>query len=322
MDQALRTMERNNRVGVGIDMGGTMIKIGLVHDGLIISNTRLAADAHVSLHERLNEVGDAVDALLQQTRHVPMGIGLAFPGIVDVRTNRILSDYVKYPDARALDLSAWAQQRWGLPLVVENDARAALLGEWQYGAGRGCNSLVLVTLGTGFGSAALMEGHMLRGKHQLAGNLGGHMTLNLHGKVCNCGNIGCLESECSSWALEQHVREMPGFAASIFNRTADVSFRAVFAAARQGDAFALQVLEHCLKTWSLGIISLIHAYDPERVILGGGIMQSGDIIIPHVQNMVARHSWVSHEPPDIVSAGHVEFAAILGLYHLLAGIND
>src|SRR3990170_7444612 len=108
----------------------------------------------------------------------------------------------------------WAMERWGVPLVLENDARAALVGEWQYGAGKDCDNVVLITLGTGVGTAALINGKLLHGKHFLAGSLGGHMSINLHGDVCNCGNLGCVESEASTWALQKLVTRDRNFHSS------------------------------------------------------------------------------------------------------------
>lgn len=306
-----------NEVGVVIDMGGTMIKIGLVAEGQILAHTKVDAQSSMSLAQRLQDVGDVIDGLLRERGLTPIGVGLAFPGIVDAGNRRILSRYVKYPDAQDFDLTAWADRRWGVPLAVENDARAALVGEWQYGAGQRCDNLVLVTLGTGFGSAVLLDGRLLRGRNHVAGNLGGHMTINVHGSMCNCGNIGCLETESSAWALGDYVRQQPGFAGSVLAREPDVTFKAVFAGSRAGDVLAKDVLAHCLKVWSLGIISLIHAYDPERIIIGGGIMKSQDVIVPAVREMIARHSWVKDNVPEIVPAAQTEFAGALGMYYAL-----
>lgn len=314
-------MAAGQEVGIGIDMGGTRIKIGVVHDGKILYNTKVEAAAHVSLQQRLSELADIIDQVLLKPGYRLTGIGVAFPGIVDSVNSRILSKYVKYPDAQGVDLRLWAQQRWNVPLVAENDARAALVGEWQYGAGKDCNDLLLVTLGTGVGTAVMMDGRMLRGKHYLAGNLGGHMTINLNGNVCNCGNIGCLESEGSTWALDRNIRHAPGFHNSALSKADELSFHAVFTLANEGDALALQTRDHCLRAWSLGIISLVHAYDPQRIVIGGGIMKSKDLILPYVKEMVDRYSWSKDNGVEIVAAEQVEFAGILGMYHLITEYN-
>jgi glucokinase len=281
------------KVGIGIDMGGTRIKIGLVRNGEIRATTLLPASAHVNLHDRLNEIGEAVDQLLTNEKCEPLGVGLAFPGIVDSHNNRILSRYVKYPDAQRVDLSAWANARWGIRLALENDARAALVGEWQYGAGKGCDNLVLITLGTGVGTAAMINGKLLHGKHYLAGNLGGHMSINLNGDICNCGHLGCVESEASTWALDNLVKRSADYPSSALANEPEINFNVVFQHARQSDKLAMNIQEHSLRAWSLAIINLILAYDPERVVIGGGIMKSKDLVIPYTKRMISKDTWIN-----------------------------
>ncbi len=307
-------------IAIGIDLGGTRTKIGLVKDDHLIAHAKIKAVTESNLLDHLGEVAEIVDQLMaQEGLHTNdlSGVGLAFPGIVDSQRMKILSRYVKYTDAHALDLKQWAKDRWKIPLVLENDARAALLGEWQYGAGKGSDNLVLVTLGTGVGTAVLIEGKLLRGKHFMAGNLGGHMTINLHGSVCNCGNIGCLESEASTWVLPHQIENAAGYAQSQLAGEKEVNFHRIFALAQQGDDLAVHIRDHCLKAWSLGIISLIHAYDPEKLVIGGGIMQSKDDILPVIQTMVRKHAWATEENIAIVPAVQVEFAGILGVSYLV-----
>jgi glucokinase len=309
-------------VGIGVDMGGTKIKIGLVSGGKLVASTHMEALAHETLAERLTEIGNAVDMLLQKHGAKPSGIGIAFPGIVDSDRMKILSRYVKYPDAQEVNLSGWAMERWGIPLVLENDARAALVGEWQYGAGKDCDNLVLITLGTGVGSAVLLNGKLLKGKHYLAGNLGGHMSINLHGDTCNCGATGCLETEGSSWALERQVKTSPDYLTSALFLDKEMNFGTLFTRARQGDKLAIVLRDNGLKAWSAGIINLILAYDPERVVIGGGIMKSKDIIIPYVSQMIKKHPWLSGSAVELVAAEQVDYAGIVGMYHLIRLFNQ
>lgn len=305
------------KVAIGVDMGGTTIKLGLIRNGDVVAQGSLPAASHVNLVTRLEEIANRVDALLAENSAVPMGIGIAFPGIIDNIQYKVLSKYVKYPDAQDVDFSQWAAVRWNIPVAVENDAKAALIGEWQFGNGKGANDLVLITLGTGVGSAVMMDGRLLSGRNFTAGNLGGHMTINIHGKVCTCGNIGCVETEGSTWALTDEVRNAPEFSRSSLSKESDINFKNLFAHAAQGDILASQVRDKCLKTWSLGIINLIHAFDPERVVIGGGIMESQHIVLPHIQRMITTHAWVKDNPPELRAAAHPQTAALLGMYHVL-----
>ncbi len=306
------------RVDIGIDMGGTRIKVGLVSEGMMIASMTVPASAHETLEARLESLATEIDNLLRQHDAQPLGVGIAFPGIVDPENLKILSKYVKYPDAQGFDLSRWSHRHWGVPAALENDARAALLGEWQFGAGRGCDDLVLITLGTGVGSAVLLNGKILRGRHFIAGNLGGHLSINLYGCECNCGNTGCVESEASTWALQSLLDRSPLRNVSILKDNKEVSFNAVFAAAKDGDALALEIKESCLKAWSLAIINLILSYDPQRVIIGGGIMNSGDQVIAYVRKMMTKNTWLTNNEVELVAAEQIEFAAIFGMHYMLA----
>ncbi|MDN5217084.1 ROK family protein [Fulvivirgaceae bacterium BMA12] len=304
-------------VSIGIDMGGTKIKIGLVNAGRLLASKIIDASSNVGFEERLKDLQQEVDGLLTNHRCTPNGIGIAFPGIVDSDRDKIISDYVKYPDAQKVDIRQWASYHWGISAKLENDSRAALLGEWQYGAGKGCDNLVLITLGTGVGTAVLLEGKLLRGKHYLAGNLGGHMSVNIYGKRCNCGNIGCLESESSTWALRDRIVQSPHFQESTLASEKDLDFHTVFKKAEEGDLLAGQIKENSLKAWSLGIINLIHAYDPEKIVIGGGIMKSKEIILPYVKKMIKKHSWLKTGQIAVTPAKQLEYAGILGMGYLL-----
>ncbi len=305
------------KVTVGVDMGGTKIKLGLIDDGNVVAQASFGASSHINLITRLAETGDKVDELLAENNAEPTGIGIAFPGIIDNVRYKVLSKYVKYPDAQDVDFSQWAIERWNIPVAVENDAKAALIGEWKFGSGKGSNDLVLITLGTGVGSAVMIGGNVLSGRNFIAGNLGGHMTINMHGRICNCGNIGCLETEGSTWSLADEVKNAPLFFTSSLSKERDIDFKNLFQHAAEGDVLAEQVRDKCLKTWSLGVINLIHAFDPEKVVIGGGIMESHHILLPHIRRMINTHSWVKDNPPELVAATHPQLAGLLGMYHLL-----
>lgn len=300
-------------------MGGTNIKLGLIKDGVIITRVSLPASSHLSLATRLADMSISIDALLEEHQAQPIGIGIAFPGIIDSVHLKVLSEYVKYPDAQDFDFRQWATEKWGIPLALENDAKAALIGEWQFGNGRQSKDLVLITLGTGVGSAVMIDGRVLSGRNFIAGNLGGHMTINLHGNICNCGNVGCLETEGSTWALANAVKNIDNdqFVQSSLSKESNHDFKVLFDHASNGDALAAHIRDKCLKAWSLGIINLIHAFDPERVVIGGGVMESHHLLLPHIARMIASHSWVKRHPPELVVAAHPQTAGMLGMYHIV-----
>ncbi|HET6556697.1 MAG TPA: ROK family protein [Prolixibacteraceae bacterium] len=309
-------MERETmKHSIAIDLGGTIIKVGLLKDGQLIDHMEIHAHSSSGLRSELTELEAAINQILwsnQLQKEDILGIGFSFAGLVDSVNNRILSTNHKYDDGPEIDLVAWARDRWNCPLVAENDARMALLGEWQYGAGKGHRDLVMVTLGTGIGTAVLIRGELLRGEHFQAGNLGGHFVINHHGTLCTCGNIGCVESEASTWRLPSLLKEHPGFSESTLRNEEVLDFKALFHHAENNDRVACEVLSHSLSAWAAAIISMIHAFDPEMVILSGGIMKSSAIILPALQQKVNTLAWTPWGKVQLAEAHHPDAAALYG----------
>ncbi len=305
---------------IAIDLGGTIIKIGLLKSGELFDRKEIPAQSAAGLKAQLPEMQLAIDQILQANQVQPeavLGIGFSFAGLVDSSQNRILSTNQKYDDGPETDLVAWAKTNWNCPLFAENDARMALLGEWQHGAGMGCENLVMVTMGTGIGSAVLIEGKLLKGKHFQAGNLGGHFVIDHHGTACTCGNIGCVEAEASTWRLPSLLKEHPEFNSSAMKNEPVLDFKALFHHAENGNKVANDVLEHCLSAWAAGIITMIHAFDPEMIILSGGIMKSSSIILPYLQERVNQHAWTPWGKVILVEAKFPDSAALYGADYLV-----
>ncbi|MGB0051382.1 MAG: ROK family protein, partial [Terracidiphilus sp.] len=209
-------------------------------------------------------------------------------------------------------LQSWSRESLGLPLFAENDARMALLGEAYAGAGRGFENTVMITLGTGIGGVAMIEGKLLRGKHAQAGCIGGHLPVRLDGRKCTCGAIGCAEAEASGWALPLLVKEWAGVENSPLNRCENIGFRELFTEAARGDKIACEIRDHCLRVWATVTVGLVHAYDPEIVIFGGGVMKSADEILPYIQSHVHRYAWTPWGKVEVRAAELGGNAALLG----------
>lgn len=305
---------------LAMDLGGTRLKIGLVDDGKIVKDTVIPANSSNGLIPRLPAIVVSVNKLLKDTKTEQgdlSGLGISVPGIVDTHDMRVLSINKKFEDISEIDFNAWSQNNWGIPSILENDARSALIGEWQYGAGKGCDNIVLITLGTGIGGAALIEGKLLYGKHFQAGCLGGHFTVNIHGRKCTCGNTGCVESEASSWVLPELFRTHPDFKQSNMGEETLPDFELLTGLVQKGDKMAVEIMNHCLDAWSAGIVSMIHAYDPELVIIGGGVMKSKNLILPHIRQNVEQNAWAPWGKIRVESAHFTDWAGMLGVTYLL-----
>jgi glucokinase len=251
----------------------------------------LPAASDQPLTDRLGALAGALRRVCDRAGVSPkdcQGVGISYPSIIDTAGARILDQFGKYGDASEFDMRAWASHEFGLPLAIDNDARMALIGEWRRGAGMGCDNLAMITLGTGIGAAAIMNGQVLRGAHGQSGILGGHLTVRAGGRLCVCGNRGCAEAEASTWALGQICRDAGVPCQDASGRELD--YASIFEQAAAGVAWAVDIRDRSLEIWAATAVNLIHAYDPEQVILGGGIMGSGHVILPYVEEYVARYA--------------------------------
>ena len=301
---------------LAVDFGGTHIAYGVVEDRTLTFHQAF----EVARATTLRSVLATLEEELRQCQRIfgeCSGLAMGFPCIVDTSTNRVLSVLKKYEDATDIDLTDWCRRRLGLDLRIENDARMALLGEQFAGAGQDEDDLVMMTLGTGIGTAALIHGRLLRGTHFHAACLGGHFTVNYNGRLCSCGNVGCSESEASGWALPLVASKWQGYENSSLADIHSIGFFDLFAHAKAGDWVAVQIRDHCLKIWGATAVSLIHAYDPNALILGGGVMGSAEQIVPAIQSYVNRHVWSSWGKPEIRAAKLGNKAALLGAVPLL-----
>ena len=297
------------------DTGGTIIKLGVVQNGAVLAQGAIPAHSDKPLADRLPVIAEEWKSLCQ-TAGISLGdcggIGISFPSIMHPKTGRVLTHFGKYTDAPSLDLKAWAKEQFALPLAIDNDARTALIGEWQCGAGRGCDDLVMVTLGTGLGTAALCDGRPFRGAHGQACGVGGHFTLNHAGDVCNiCGNIGCAEYEASSASLLRVAKHTPGFSESALAREAKLDYAAVFRLAKEGDACSKAIRDYSLRVWGATTANLVLAFDVSRVIIGGGISAAPEVI-PAIKGHIHKHALTPWGKVDVVKSQLGDAAALLG----------
>ena len=297
-----------------IDFGGTNIKLGLLRDGTVVASTEFPVTGTVA------DLTTAEQAAREMVAGVSVsGIGIAVPGAVSRRTGRLVKAHGKYGYLDGLDLRQWAEVRFGAQAFVENDARAALLGESTFGCAEGATDAVMVTLGTGIGTAALLDGVLLRGAHDHAGILGGHVTVDVNAPQCPCGNIGCAEVLASTWALEGLLRAHPGFASSTLAgqlaATGSIGIKGVADAALRPDPdeVARELLGRFARVWGAVIVGLCHAYDPDVVIVSGGVMRAKDALLPQLEGYVGAHLWSSSHRPRFVSPQLPELSVLRGL---------
>lgn len=302
------------------DLGGTNVKAGLVVDGRVVGRRSWPTNAARLLAPELPTVVSAFRSLCADGEICLSdcaGIGMSLACLTDAQRKVVLGTARgKFEDAPALDLPRWAAEEFGLPFHLESDSRCAVLGEWRHGAGRGLRSIVMVSLGTAIGVGVVLQGHLLRGVHSQAG-LGGHFIVRPGGRQCTCGAHGCVTAETATWALPEILRENPAFSQSALATEEHLDYATLFRVAASGDTLAREVCARSMDLWGVAIVSLIYAFDPEVVILGGGILRSADVILPHVQEIVMRECWTPWGTVSVRRALSLDDAALLGASSLV-----
>ncbi len=297
---------------LAFDIGGTRIKAGVLREGTLLTFETITLPDRATSSDLLTCIRSLGTQLMAQ--HDVAAIGIAIRGIVDAQAGTVmevngpLSTMIGQPLATMI---AAILQR---PTSIENDARMYALGELLDGAGQGCQNLLCLTLGTGVGCSVALNGRMLRGERGVGGILGGHMTIQADGPQCSCGNRGCLEAYIGSEALQAEVRAVLMTEQETLLRKGSGTPQDLFIATESGDALAQQIVQRFITYLGAGIVSLIHVYDPDRVVIGGGIAHATAQFLPEVQAYVDTHAWtLPRRRVQLVPALLGDAAALFGL---------
>lgn len=287
---------------IGMDLGGTNLRVaGVSRTGEIVCVHReetVAREGPEALIGRvIAAVGLVRDALRAQGVAV-RGVVLGAPGIISHRDGTVVSS-PNLAGWRDVPLRERVRVAVDLPVLLENDANAAAFGESWKGAGRSCQSMVMVTLGTGVGGGLVLGGELWRGADGMAGEIG-HMTVEPGGRTCRCGNAGCLEAYASATGIV----ECYGALAAATEGT--ISAAEVHRRAREGDANARQAYREAGRALGIAFANLVNLLNPEMIVIGGGVQPAWDSFMPAADQEMRRRAFA---PP----AARVRFApAILG----------
>ena len=304
---------------LAIDLGGTRIKAGVVVGHTVVRQRIVPTEDEQGFERVLRNIVGAGDDLL---REGPVaGIGLSLPAVVDVERGTVLDVRKNLIGLIGFPIVATLERHFGLPVALENDARLYGLGELIAGAAQGVANVVSLTLGTGIGCCVVQDGYILRGPRGTRGILGGHITIETYGPRCTCGNIGCVEALCSAGALVgsmiDHLEKVAGHPLRAVQPPEPED---ILRAAQEGDGSAGEVLTNYVRHLAAAVVSYVHAYDPDVVILGGGIMHAADQILPPIQEFVDEHAWTCpRRSIPIRAAALGDGAAMVGAAALARG---
>ena len=307
---------------VGIDIGGTKVLGGVVDEtGAIISRARrdTPAEGGVALTQA---IADVALELMKDSEIESVGVSVA--AFISADRKTILAT-PNIKDWNGVNLDYELTSRIGLPVVIENDANSAAWGEFKFGAGRGKENILMLTVGTGIGGGIVVNSNLLRGSFGIAAEIG-HLRIVPNGLLCGCGAYGCFEQYGSGTALLRHAFEAiqahPDRASNILNRgdgsIEGVKGSAITEAARDGDELALSIFEITGDYIGAGIASLAVILDPEAVVIGGGVIDAGDILLNPIRTGMEKYMPFAgkHPHPQIVAAQLGNEAGLVGVADL------
>ncbi|MBP0579715.1 ROK family protein [Labrys sp. LIt4] len=301
------------RRAIGIDLGGTQVRAALVDDtGAVLKRAATRTDVAggpaavmAQFRSLIEDVTD--DASLGSLS----GIGVCAPGPLDSDTGTFIH-VPTLPGWEDFPLRDELSAALGRPVVVEGDAIAACYGEWRFGAGRGLDHLLYVTVSTGIGGGVVSDGRLLHGRRGMTAHVG-HFRLAQDGPRCSCGAVGCFEAFAAGTALDRRARQAalahPG---SSLARLAAPTAGDVVEAARQGDATALALLDEEATLLGEGFVSLIHLFSPEKLVMGGGVAHGFDLMDETIHRIVRTTALPSFRDVPVAKAALGDNAGLVG----------
>jgi glucokinase len=298
------TKKRHKQYIVGVDLGGTNIVVGAISaDGKhhyamrsVPTSAELGAEG---VADRIVGVieGVILDTIAQTNanRKDFIGVGIGAPGPLDRDKGLV----IVAPNLgwRNFPLRDRVAERLNLPATLDNDANCATVGEWWQGAARGGTNVIGMTIGTGIGGGLILDGKLFHGASDVAGEIG-HTTIDLNGRHCKCGNYGCLEAYASGPAIADRAREALGGdeGESILNAMVDgdqskITAQTVYEASKRGDSIAREVVRETARFLGAGVSNLLNIFNPDTVVLAGGVTQAGDALFQPLRAEVRRRAF-------------------------------
>ena len=284
---------------LAIDVGGTTILSAIVsNEGQVVANRSCLTLADDGPQTVIDRIYSSIDHLLEVTGlDLPQlgGISIASAGIIDMDKG-IITVSPNLPGWHDIHLRDIVKEKYGIDTFLVNDASAAALGEHHFGAGRAVDNLVYLTVSTGIGGGIITNGKLYVGTHGSAGEIG-HMIIDVNGPECSCGNRGCLEALASGSAIAREAKERirQGRKSSLTDiakgKIEDITAEEVGAAAQDGDPLALEVVSEAATHLGMGIINVIHIFNPEIIIIGGGVAKMGDLLFNPVRQVVSEKAF-------------------------------
>lgn len=308
----------------GVDLGGTNIKAGLVDvdKGDLIIMDGVPTQSHLGPESVLTRMAELMKKLIADSgfrlKEI-RGLGISAPGIVDLDTNTTVFLPNLHGGWRQVPIGAWMTSALGLQVSMLNDVRAITYGEWQFGAGKGVDSLVCCAVGTGVGGGLVVHNQLVLGFGGTAGEIG-HQTVDPNGPLCGCGNHGCLEVYASGPAIVAEAAR--GIRQGWSTKIADLidqdlnqlTAKIVAQAAKMGDEFAIEIWQRAGRYLGIGVGNILTSIGVKRVIIAGGVANAGDLLMDPIRTEIKKRVFLMPvEKVEIVKGKLGSTAGIIGI---------
>jgi glucokinase len=287
---------------IGVDLGGTNIKFGIVSDkGEVSYKGGLSAGAELGRRTILNNINRGINqalAVADSRKMVIRGIGAGSPGTVNLKTGIIEGSCPNIPQMVGVNLKRWLSKSFALPVRVDNDANLMALAESRFGAAKGFSDALCLTIGTGIGGGIILNGKLFHGSSFAAAEFG-HMTICHNGRKCNCGGIGCLEMYASASAMVKDAKKfLKRDRKSIIFKLVEgdlskLTTEVLFQAEKKGDNLAKAVINQACAYLGAGIASAVNLFNPQVVVIGGGVSHGGAGFIRRIEKEVKHRAFPS-----------------------------
>ncbi|MBP1948420.1 ROK family protein [Virgibacillus litoralis] len=296
---------------IGIDIGGTKIAAGIVNKTGEVFHRKVTPtpkETKMRVLELLKDIVSSYISIAEKERMHLIGIGIGSAGQINYKEGKILTGTDNIQDWNDVAISDYLSKYTDLPIFLDNDATTFAIAEHQLGSGKGMSDVVCLTLGTGIGGGIISGGNVIRGEWGGAAELG-HITVNMDGPKCNCGSHGCVETYASGSGIANRMKERLHELDTTTNESAKTYFvenpdkltsKEVFQWYHDGCPIADEVIDTAIKALSYGMITIIHTFNPSRIILGGGIVEDREWLIVKINDRLSNlgmHALVN--PVDI-----------------------
>jgi len=303
------------KILVGIDLGGTNIKVGTFDSDLnLIDKASVTTGAHMGPTAVVNRMVERISDLLADHGCGLSDLacaGIGTPGPADYKAGIIIHS-TNMPTFKNVPIREILQERLHCPVAFDNDANVACYGEFTVGAGKDVNDMVFFTLGTGIGCGIVSHGHLIQGNGGNAAEVG-HMIIYPDGEQCNCGQRGCVEAYASaSHTARRAARAIEAGASSSLAALEEITCKDVYDHLAQGDALALRITDETAKALAIMCVNMLHATDPARIVFAGGMIAAGDVLLSRIRQYFNEQIWtLKKETVEIVFASLGEDAGII-----------